>query len=139
MRPSASSAVSASSARSAVSAVAGFTLIEVLVALVITVAALTVIAQGFSTGARNSVVAQNATRAALLAQEVITDYETGELSLTTGTKGTFSHEPDFSFETTTEADLTGLTKLTVTVFWEERNARREFALVRLMRERPAVQ
>lgn len=130
------SAVSASSARSAV---AGFTLIEVLVALVVTVSALTVIAQGFSTGARHSVVAQNTTRAALLAQEVITDFETGERSLTTGGSGAFTHAPDFSFEAKTEADLTGLTKLTVTVHWEERNERREFVLVRLMRERPVQQ
>ena len=47
---------------------AGFTLIEVLVALVVAVAAMSLLAQGFTTGARASTTAQHATRAALLAQ-----------------------------------------------------------------------
>jgi len=53
---------------------AGFTLIEVLVALVVAVAAMTLLSQGFSTGARASTSAQYATRAAILAQRVITDF-----------------------------------------------------------------
>ena len=36
----------------------GFTLVEVLVALVVTVAALTILAQGFTTGARASHVSR---------------------------------------------------------------------------------
>ncbi len=59
----------------------GFTLVEVLVALVVTVAALTILAQGFTTGARASTVSQNETRATLLAHQVLTDLELGELSI----------------------------------------------------------
>ena len=57
----------------------GFTLIEVLVALVVAVAAMALLSQGFTTGARASTTAQFATRAALLAQRVVTDFETGVL------------------------------------------------------------
>lgn len=112
----------------------GFTLIEVLVALVVAVAAMTLLAQGFSTGARASTTAQYATRAAILGQRVITDFETGALTLDTNQSGSFDDEPDFSYETISETtDLTGLNKLTVRVKWKERNQDREYALVRLMR------
>jgi len=112
----------------------GFTLIEVLVALVVAVAAMTLLAQGFSTGARASTAAQYATRAAILGQRVITDFETGALELDGNQSGSFDDEQDFSYETTSEAtDLTGLSKLTVTVKWKERNQDREYVLVRLMR------
>jgi len=116
---------------------AGFTLIEVLVALVVAVAAMTLLSQGFSTGARASTSAQYATRAAILAQRVITDFETGALSLTTSQNGTFDDETDFSYETKSEAPdnttLTDLTKLTVTIVWKERNVDQSYVLVRLMR------
>ncbi len=112
----------------------GFTLIEVLVALVVAVAAMTLLAQGFSTGARASTTAQYATRAAILGQRVITDFETGVLTPDTNQSGSFDDEPDFSYETTSETtDLTGLNKLTVTVKWKERNQDREYVLVRLLR------
>jgi prepilin-type N-terminal cleavage/methylation domain-containing protein len=112
----------------------GFTLIEVLVALVVAVAAMTMLAQGFSTGARASTSAQYATRAALLGQRVITDFETGALSLTSSQSGSFDDEPDFKYETTSETgNLENLTKLTVTIRWEERNAEQSYVLVRLMR------
>lgn len=116
---------------------AGFTLIEVLVALVVTVAALTVIAQGFSTGARASTVSQNATRATLLAQQVLTDLETGALSLSSSNAKSFDDAPDFRYETRSESYDTGLTLLTVTIVWQERNQERTYVLTRLMRERPA--
>ncbi|MBV8878890.1 MAG: prepilin-type N-terminal cleavage/methylation domain-containing protein [Planctomycetaceae bacterium] len=113
---------------------AGFTLIEVLVALVVAVAAMSLLSQGFTTGARASTTAQYATRAALLAQRVITDYETGVFSLTSSQSGKFDDDPDFSYETKIETgDVQGLTKLTVTVLWQERNVDQSYALVRLMR------
>ncbi len=123
---------------------AGFTLIEVLVALVVAVAAMALLSQGFSTGARASVNAQYATRAALLAQRVITDFETGQLSLTGNQSGSFEDEPDFSYETTSETStgslttgtVTGLTQLTVTIKWQERNQDRTYVVVRLMKDRP---
>lgn len=112
----------------------GFTLIEVLVALVVAVAAMTLLGQGFTTGARASTTAQYATRAALLGQRVITDFETGSLSLTSSQSGTFDDDPDFSYETKSETgDVQGITRLTVTIRWQERNVDQSFVLVRLMR------
>jgi prepilin-type N-terminal cleavage/methylation domain-containing protein len=112
----------------------GFTLIEVLVALVVAVAAMTLLSQGFSTGARASTTAQFATRAAILGQRVITDLETGAVSPDGNQSGAFEDEPDFAYETTSETgEVTGLNKLTVRVKWQERNQDREYVLVRLLR------
>ena len=112
----------------------GFTLIEVLVALVVAVAAMTLLSQGFSTGARASTTAQFATRAAILGQRVITDLETGAVSSDGNQSGSFEDEPDFTYQTTSETgEVTGLNKLTVTVKWQERNQDREYVLVRLLR------
>jgi prepilin-type N-terminal cleavage/methylation domain-containing protein len=123
----------------------GFTLIEVLVALVVAVAAMTLLAQGFSIGARASVNSQFVTRAALLSQRVITDFETGQLPLTGNQSGTFDDEPDFTYETvsdpastSTTGTVTGLTQLTVTIKWQERNTDRTFVVVRLMKDRPST-
>jgi prepilin-type N-terminal cleavage/methylation domain-containing protein len=112
----------------------GFTLIEVLVALVVAVAAMTLLSQGFSTGARASTTAQFATRAAILGQRVITDLETGAVSSDGNQSGSFEDEPDFTYRTTSETgEVTGLNKITVTVKWQERNQDREYVLVRLLR------
>jgi prepilin-type N-terminal cleavage/methylation domain-containing protein len=112
----------------------GFTLIEVLVALVVAVAAMTLLSQGFSTGARASTTAQYATRAAILGQRVITDLETGAVSADGNQSGGFDDEPDFTYQTTSETgEVTGLNKVTVTVKWQERNQDREYVLVRLLR------
>jgi len=114
----------------------GFTLVEVLVALVVAVAALTLLSQGFMTGARASTSSQFSTRAALLAQRVMTDFETGQLSLSSSQNGQFDDEPDFSFQSKSDTgEVTGLVKLTITVKWQERNQDRTFVLTRLMRER----
>lgn len=117
----------------------GFTLIEVLVAMVVAVAAMALLGQGFTTGARASVSAQYTTRAAILAQRVVTDLETGYLPSSSNQSGKFDDEPDFSYETKVETpDLNGITpdgvsRVTVTVTWQERNTDQTFALVRLLR------
>jgi prepilin-type N-terminal cleavage/methylation domain-containing protein len=117
----------------------GFTLIEVLVALVVAVAALSLISQGFMTGARASSTSQNATRAALYAQRVLTDFETGALSAGSTQSGSFDDDPDFSYETQfSTGEVTGLTKITVTVKWKERNDDRKYELVRLLRDRTST-
>ena len=117
----------------------GFTLIEVLVALVVAVAALSLISQGFMTGARASSTSQNATRAALYAQRVLTDFETGALTAGSTQSGTFDDDPDFSYETQfAMGEVTGLTKITVTVKWKERNDDRKYELVRLLRDRTST-
>jgi prepilin-type N-terminal cleavage/methylation domain-containing protein len=115
----------------------GFTLIEVLVALVVAVAAMALLSQGFTTGARASTTAQFATRAAMLSQRVLTDFETGQLALTSNQSGSFDDEPDFTYETiSATGSITGLTQLTVRIKWKERNQDRVFELVRLMKDRP---
>ncbi|HZE95770.1 MAG TPA: prepilin-type N-terminal cleavage/methylation domain-containing protein [Planctomycetota bacterium] len=112
----------------------GFTLIEVLVALVVAVAAMSLLSQGFTTAARASTASQYATRAAILGQRVVTDFETGTLSLTSSQGGKFDDDSDFTYETKTEStDITGLTKLTITIHWQERNVDTSYVLVRLMR------
>ena len=116
----------------------GFTLVEVLVALVVAVAAMALLSQGFTTGARASTTSQYATRAALLAQRVITDFELGQLSLTGNQNGSFEDDADFTYETTSEVgDVTGLTKLTVTIKWQERNTDTTYVVTRLMIDRPS--
>jgi prepilin-type N-terminal cleavage/methylation domain-containing protein len=126
----------------------GFTLVEVLVAMVVTVAAVAILAQGFATGARASLLSEKNMRAALLAQRVITDFELGALDLSSNQGGGFDDEPDFSYETTSEVPTspgtttdgitytTGLTLLTVTIKWDDRSRERTFALTRLMMARP---
>lgn len=117
----------------------GFTLIEVLVALVVAVAAMSLLSQGFTTGARASTTSQYATRAAILAQRVITDFETVALSPTSSQSGRFEDDADFSFETKSDTgDVTNLTKLTITIRWQERNVDQSYVLVRLLRSGSAT-
>lgn len=128
----------------------GFTLIEVLVAMVVVVAAVAILAQGFATGARASLLAEKDMRAALLAQRVITDYELGVVDLSSNQAGSFDDEPDFTYDTTsavptpagTTSDgvdyTTGLTLLTVNVKWDDRGQPRTYTLTRLMRARPTT-
>ncbi|HKS17244.1 MAG TPA: type II secretion system minor pseudopilin GspI [Planctomycetota bacterium] len=115
----------------------GFTLIEVLVALVVVTAALTIVAQGFLTGGRASVASQNETLATMLAESKMAEVEAGIISTQSSATGTFEPErPDFSWKTDVETTtVTGLTKLTLTVTWKEREEERTFVLTRLLVER----
>jgi prepilin-type N-terminal cleavage/methylation domain-containing protein len=118
----------------------GFTLIEVLVALVVTVSALAIISQGLTTGGRASVISQNTTKAAMLAQRIMTAIETGELSIDGGDSKAFDDEPDFAYETLSvpDPDEPGLVDLTVTIKWKEREEDRRYDLMRLMRDKTAT-
>jgi len=128
----------------------GFTLIEVLVAMVVTVAAVAILAQGFSSGARASLVSEKTMRAALLAQRVITDFELGVLDLSSNQGGTFDDEPDFTYQTRSDVPVpsgtttdgiiytTGLTQLTVDINWDDRGRVRSYSVTRLMLARPAT-
>jgi prepilin-type N-terminal cleavage/methylation domain-containing protein len=116
----------------------GFTLVEVLVAMVVAVAAFSILAQGFTTGGQASSAARTATTAAVLAQRVLTDLECGVLAPDQSTSGAFDDEPAYAWSTTSAADEPGLRRLTVTVTWTERNQERSFVLTRLLRERTAT-
>lgn len=115
----------------------GFTLIEVLVALVIVTASLTIIAQGFLAGGRASVASQNRSLAAMLAESKMAEIEAGIISTQTSASGTFEPErPDFTWTMEPEStSVTGLSKITLTVLWKERDEETTFALTRLMKER----
>jgi Tfp pilus assembly protein PilV len=112
----------------------------VLVALVVTVAALGIIAQGLTTGARASVLSQKETRAAMLAQQVLAGLETAEIPLNSDAAQTFEDEPDFAYETlsTPDPDNPGLNYVTVTIKWTDREQDRTYVLTRLMKDRPTA-
>lgn len=118
----------------------GFTLIEVLVALVVTVSALAILSQGLLTGGRASVISQNASRAAMVAERVMTGLQTGEIVAGSGGGQTFEDEPDFSYETLfdLDPDESTLQDVTVTIRWKEREEERTFVLVRILRDRTAT-
>lgn len=117
--------------------VSAFTLIEVLVALVVVTAGLTIIAQGFLSGGRTSVVSQNRSVAAMLAESKMAEIEEGIVSTTSSSSGTFEPErPDFTWTVEPESTVTtGLSKVTLTVLWKEREQEITFVLTRLMKER----
>ena len=113
----------------------GFTLVEVLVAMVVAVAAFSILAQGFTTGGHAAAASQLNTKAALLAQRTLVDLESGVLAPDQSTSGGFDDEPDFKWSTTSSAHDPGLRQVTVTVTWTEQAQARTFILSRLLRER----
>jgi general secretion pathway protein I len=116
---------------------AGFTLVEVLVALVVTVSVLVILAQGFSVGATASVGAQKLSRAVMLAEQKLAEYETGEASLTSGGTGDFGQDhPGYTWSVSVSAGSNNLTELTVTVSWKQVEQAQSYSIARLMRERP---
>lgn len=116
----------------------GFTLMEVLVTLVILGTVIAVVAQGFTWGGRVTGEAAQETLAAMLADRVMTDLETGETSLVQGDSGDFEDQEGFRYEIETKAneELEGLYEVTVTVTYDEGNEERAFVLHRFLRERP---
>lgn len=119
--------------------VRGFTLLEVIVSLVIVVAAVAVIAQGFSAGSQAAYFAEAETTATMLASEKMAQVETGEISLTTGDRGTFQDHEQFRYEVTVTSTTTGLYEVKVEVFYTDGFEERSIALHRLMRERPKAE
>ena len=114
---------------------AGFTLIEVLVAMVVAVAAFSILAQGFAAGGRASVSARNTTRASAVAQRVLAELEVGVRAADRSDRGAYEDEPDFAWETVVETDEPGLRLLTIHVRWDERGQERTYSLARLLREK----
>ena len=118
-----------------VSCEGGFTLIEVLVAMVVSVAAFSILAQGFSTGGRAAAASQWATKAAMLSQQVMSDLEAGVLAADKSTSGSFPEDADYTYTTSSAADEPGLRLITVTIKWKEQEQDRSYVLTRLFRER----
>jgi prepilin-type N-terminal cleavage/methylation domain-containing protein len=121
----------------------GFTLVEVLVALVVTVSAVAILAQGFAAAGSASVASRYRTRAVWLAAQKMADMEAGVYATNAPQAGVFETADDantpagqWRWEIASEAAATtGLYQITVSVFWIERSEERSYHLVRLMRER----
>ena len=113
----------------------GFTLIEVLVAMVVAVAAFSILAQGFATGGRAATASQWGTKAAMLSQQVMSDLEAGVLAADKSTSGSFPEDADYTYTTSSAADEPGLRLITVTIKWKEQEQDRTYVLTRLFRER----
>ena len=110
----------------------GFTLIEVILALVITAMGVTIVAQGFDVGGRASVSAQYRTKAVWLAEMKMTEIEIGEIAVNIGDQGTFDDNPLFQYTIESDTtDHTNLYEVNVTIIWEERNAEHSYTLTRL--------
>ena len=112
----------------------GFTLIEVLLALVITSMAVSIVSQGFRQGGYASLVSEHRTRAAWLAQMTLTDVETGEIAVNRGAQTTeYENDPEYSYTVDSDtSDVEGLYEVTVTVTWTERGRDQSFILTRLL-------
>ena len=78
----------------------------------------------------------------MLAQQVMTGLETGEIALNSNASQSFDDEPDFSFETlsTDDPDNAGLSYVEVTIKWKDRdqNEDRTYRLTRLMRDKAST-
>jgi prepilin-type N-terminal cleavage/methylation domain-containing protein len=113
---------------------AGFTLMEVMVTVVVVGVAITVIAQGFAAGTRTAARVDRATTASLLAGELISKMETGEIDFFTETEGEFGDDledadaedpaaPDVEgYRWRSEVEDGGLQDLylvTITVYWSD--------------------
>jgi general secretion pathway protein I len=117
----------------------GFTLVEVLVAMVITAAAIVLISQGFSVGVNASASSQQLTRAVMLAESKMAEFETGELPLTTAPSGDFKPDhPAFKFTTKIDTDSFEAYRVTVTITWNDRGTEQSYNLVRILTERPTA-
>ena len=116
----------------------GFTLIEVLVTLVILGTVLAVVAQGFTMAGRATGNAAQESLAVMLADQKMTELETGETSLVQGDSGEFEEHEGFQYEIETEVDEEneGLYEVSVTITYQDGGEERSYALHRLIRERP---
>ena len=107
----------------------GFTLIEVLLAMVISVVAFTIIAQAMAAAHRGVVVSERRSVAALLAGRRIAEMEGGDLSLTESVQAAACPE-DERYSWSMDAQGSGeLREVTLRVTWTETGQE----LVRVMR------
>lgn len=107
----------------------GFTLIEVLLAMVISVVGLTIIAQAMAAANRGVVVSERRSVAAFLAARRIAEMENGDLSLTESVQAAACPE-DARYSWSMDAQGSGeLREVTLRVTWTET----EQELVRVMR------
>jgi len=111
----------------------GFTLVEVLLAMVLVGAALTVLAQGFTEGSRASVSAQGLTRAALAARSLLAEVEAGIRPHNRDEEGELEETPEMTYRIESEAsEPAGMVQIRVSVLWTERGKGRGYALTRLL-------
>lgn len=107
----------------------GFTLIEVLLAMVLSVVVLTIIAQAMAAANRGVVVSERRSVATLLAGRRLAEMENGDLSLTQSVQSSACPE-DASYSWSMDAQGSGeLREVTLRVTWSETG----MELVRVMR------
>ena len=113
----------------------GFTLIEVILAMVVSVVALTVIAQGMAAANRGTASAERRSAAAMLAARRIAEIESGELSLTFGGETMLCREDErYAWSVETVPHATELRQVTVRIYWAA-DGRQLAAVARLFKER----
>lgn len=115
----------------------GFSMLEVLLSLTIFSIAVVGIIEGITLQLRSERGAEEITRAAILAQNVLEEIrQSGEYS-DDSQKGRFEGE-DAGFEwqyDMTETDTNGLYKVSVTVLWSDGMAKRDYAIETFLSER----
>ena len=90
-------------------------------------------------GAQASSSSQRLTRAVMLAEGKLAEFETGEIALSSAPTGDFQPDwPDFSWTSTIETGSFGSYHVTVTVTWTERGEPQTYSIARLLTERPAA-
>lgn len=114
-----------------------FTLLEVLLALAIFAIAIVAIIESVAYQARTAKLAEDTTRAAMLARDILAEIRTSTtLESTTGSGKLdgFSTGFEYSYEVS-ETEVAGLSHVRVTLSWSDGRALREHTVESLMAER----
>jgi type II secretory pathway pseudopilin PulG len=104
---------------------------EVMVAVVVVGVAITVISQGFALGTRSQTRINRSTEATLLAAQVLSEMETGQIDFTAETEGEFEINDSAQFESqmnvqayaweaeVEDGGMENLYRVTLTVSWTD--------------------
>ena len=115
----------------------GFTLIEILLALIIFSAVIVAIIEGITLQLRAQQVAEDTSRAVMLAESIMDQIRYEEFLSETEESGEFENaNAGFSWEyQVAQADVENLWEVTVTVSWSDGAAERDHTLQTLMADR----
>ena len=107
---------------------------EFLLAMIITVMAVTMVSQGVDTAGLGTSVAMKQTRAVMLAQRVMVQVETGDLAPNRTDNGDFEPDyPGYTYSMVSDAqEKVGLYLIQIKVSWNERGSERSTTLSRLL-------
>jgi len=110
---------------------AGFTLVEMIVAMVLLAAGITAALGGVSSVIETQRLSEEYTKAALLAQSILTEVEQVDGLIEGTDQGDFGEQyPGWRWEReVVEAESEGLLQVTVVVYWTSGRRERSFSLV----------